>query len=159
MDTETILRRQIAELRSLLDLSYARERSLVTSVNGLMFLREGASIAPDREAKAIEIDTQVRETMQSLTEKPVPNHGLFADYARLAAEHAAVMHLNATLNAKLQQTSDYLNKVVQDTNEIRLREIELNAKVEAVMRMLNRPDLLDAVTAAAKEHAQARRGS
>lgn len=159
MDTETILRRQIAELRSLLDLSYARERSLITLVNGLMFLREGAALAPDKESKAIEIDAQVRETMQSLTATPVPNHGLFADYARLAAEHAAAMHMNATLNENLRKSSDYLNKVVQDANAIRLREIELNAKVEAITRMLNRPDLIETVTAAAKEHAQARRGS
>lgn len=158
MDTETILRRQIAELRALLDLSYARERALITSVNGLLFLREGAALAPDREQKAAEIEGQVRETLRGLTEQPVPNHGLFADYARLAADHAAAMHLNATLNAKVNQLSDYVNKVVQASNDARLREIESEAKVEALTRLLNRPDLVEAVMDAARAHAQSRRG-
>jgi hypothetical protein len=156
MDTETLLRRNVAELRSLLDLSYSRERALIEHVSALMFLLEGAAVAPDRVAKQTEIVEATKATLASLVQQPVPNHGLFADYARLSAEHRAAMTLNATLNATLTAAQQQVAGTTVELNGLRLRIMEADAMREAVVALLNRPDLTDAVTNAARELIRAR---
>ena len=152
MDTETLLRRNVAELRSLLDLSYARERALVEHASAFLFLLEGAAVAPDRVAKQAEIVEAAKATLASLTQQPVPNHGLFADYARLSAEHRAAMVLNATLTSAQQQVAS----TTVELNGLRLRVMEAEAMRDAVVSLLNRPDLTESVTNAARDLIRAR---
>jgi hypothetical protein len=156
MDTETLLRRNVAELRSLLDLSYARERALVEHVTAFLFLLEGAAVAPDRVTKQPEITEAAKATLTSLAQQPVPNHGLFADYARLSAEHRAAMVLNATLNATLTSAQQQVSNTTVELNSLRLRVMESDAMRDAVVSLLNRPDLTDAVTNAARDVIRAR---
>lgn len=156
MDTETLLRRNVAELRSLLDLSYARERALVEHASAFLFLLEGAAVAPDRVAKQAEIVEAAKATLASLTQQPVPNHGLFADYARLSAEHRAAMVLNATLNATLTSAQQQVASTTVELNGLRLRVMEAEAMRDAVVSLLNRPDLTESVTNAARDLIRAR---
>jgi hypothetical protein len=156
MDTETLLRRNVAELRSLLDLSYARERALVEHVTAFLFLLEGAAVAPDRVAKQTEIVDAAKATLTALVQQPVPNHGLFADYARLSAEHRAAMTLNAALNATLTSAQQQVANTTVELNGLRLRVMEADAMRDAVAALLNRPDLTDAVTNAARDVIRAR---
>lgn len=159
MDDATLLRRNVAELRSLLDLSYSRERALVSHVATLLNLLDGAAVAPDRSVELEPAVAAAKETLKSLQQYPVPNHGLFADYARVAAEHRAAMSLNATLNATLNQAQQQVTTTTVELNALRLRVLEAEAVREAISKMLNRPDLVDPVAAAVRELMQARAGA
>ena len=160
MDTETLLRRNVAELRSLLDLSYARECRLVEAVKALQFLLEGAAVAPARVDEQANIVAKVAETLRSLTDRPVPNHGLFVDYARQAAELKAAAVLNGTLNSALNTALNTAQQQVAtltaDANNLRLRVMEAEAVRDAVVALLNRRDLTDSIEASVKALVQAR---
>ena len=159
MDDATLLRRNVAELRSLLDLSYSRERALISHVATLLNLLDGAAVAPDRAAELEPAVAAAKETLKSLQQYPVLNHGLFADYARVSAEHRAAMTLNATLTATLNQAQQQVTTTTVELNSLRLRVLEAEAVREAISKMLNRPDLIDPVTAAVRELMQARAGA
>lgn len=156
MDTETLLRRNVAELRSLLDLSYARECRLVEAVKALQFLLEGAAVAPARVDEQANIVAKVAETLRSLTDRPVPNHGLFVDYARQAAELKAAAVLNGTLNSALNTAQQQVATLTADANNLRLRVMEAEAVRDAVVALLNRRDLTDSIEASVKALVQAR---
>jgi len=156
MDNETILQRRVAELRSLLDLSYARERGLVEQVQGLLFLLEGAACAPDRQERVQTITDGARAALGALAHAPVPNHGLFADYARLAAEFRAAQLVNATLNGALNNAQGQVAAMTIRANDLSLRVMEADAQRDAVAALLSRPDLVEPVTTAARDLARAR---
>lgn len=156
MDTETLLRRNVAELRALLDLSYARERALVDSLRGFQFLHEGAAIAPDREAKAKSICATAEKLLRELTESPLPNHGLFADYARVSAEHKAALSLNAALNQTLTNAIKQTGDLHSQVHALHARVMEAEASRDAVVVLLNRADLTDTVIAAVRDLVKSR---
>jgi hypothetical protein len=156
MDTETLLRRNVAELRSLLDLSYARECRLIEAVKALQFLLEGAAIAPARVDEQANIVAKVAETLRSLTDRPVPNHGLFVDYARQTAELKAAAVLNGTLNSALNAAQQQVATLTADANNLRLRVMESEVVRDAIVALLNRRDLTDSIEASVKALVQAR---
>lgn len=156
MDTETLLRRNVAELRSLLDLSYARECRLIEAVKALQFLLEGAAVAPARVDEQANIVAKVADTLRSLADRPVPNHGLFVDYARQAAELKAAAVLNGTLNSALNAAQQQVAATTADANNLRLRVLEAEAVRDAVVALLNRRDLTDSIEASVRALVQAR---
>jgi hypothetical protein len=125
-------------------------------VRALQFLLEGAAVAPARVDEQANITATVTETLRSLADKPVPNHGLFADYARLSAELRGVMTLNAALNQALGRVQQELATATVQANDLRLRVLEAEAQRDAVTSLLSRPDLTDAVTSAARDLVRAR---
>lgn len=156
MDTLTLLSRNVAELRSLLDLSYSRERALVDAVKGLLFLHEGAAVAPDRQPRVSETLEQVNATLRRLSDHPVPNHGLFAAFALVSAEHRAFSRLNATLTNALNTAQQRLADATVQTNNSLLRALEAEAVRDAVVELVSRPDLTDTVIAAVTELVRSR---
>lgn len=156
MDTETLLRRNVSELRALLDLGYARERALATAANGLLFLLENAAVAPDRQGKVEEITKDAKSALELLTKPPIPNHGLLVEYARLSAERDGLASVNASLVRSRNDAQQVVASAAVARHEMHVRAMEAEAQRDALVALLRRPDLSDAVMAAARDLVRAR---
>ena len=96
MEPDTKSRRAHLELRALLDISYGRERALISSINALLWLTEGAAFAAEKQGEASQAVAHAKEALASAAKASTPNHGLFLQHLLLAAEvEAARQHIQS----------------------------------------------------------------
>lgn len=145
------LRHKVAELRSLLDLSYARERALLDACNGLLFLTAGAAVAPDRQDKQEKITTDARAAVELVNAHPVQNHGLMLAFYNLQAERVAqdtVIDRLREVNSELLSRVTSLTRDVADTG-VRLQLAEETARQVGVL--VGAPAMADRVRAVVEQ--------
>lgn len=153
---EMLARRTIIELRTLLDLSYARERQLATALTKLLLACEGAAFAPEKSGDVSTTIAEANSALEALRQTPVPNHGLFTDYARLAAELSAARKLNQSLNGTLDVANRANTELHDRARDMQQRLIEAEATRDAVVSLLNKPEMADVVMRSAVDLARAR---
>lgn len=137
-----LLRRNVAQMRAFLDLSYARERALLDACQGLRFLLEGAAVAPDRQARQEEIKAKASAAVGAVFSPPALDHGLLISYMKLQARVLAqegVIHALRT---------DLLTKVAKLGRDLTDAGINLQVEVETgqqLARMVGVPEMADRV--------------
>lgn len=138
----SLLRRNVAEMRALLDLGYARERALLESCKGLLFLLEGAAVAPDKQDKQEKILVDARKAAAAMFVHPALNHGLLFSFLTLQARSLAQ-------DGVIQQLrGDLLSHVSKFGSELSDAGVKLQIEQEIgrnLARLVGAPELADRV--------------
>lgn len=146
-----LLRHNVAEMRSLLDLSYARERALLDACNGLLFLLVGAAVAQDRQDRQEKITADARAAVELVHTRPVQNHGLMLTFYNLQAQceaQSAVIDRLREVNAELLARVTSLTREVADVG-VRLQLAEETARQVGVL--VGAPGMADRVRAVVEQ--------
>lgn len=157
MEPDTKNRRAQLELRALLDISYGRERALLTALNALMWLSEGAAFAPDRQAEAASAMSAARDAIDAAARSATPNHGLLLGYLTLTAEHEALRAHTNTLTDLLRTASEELARVRVEIESASAQRDEAVAVARKLAEVMGNPEMAQRIADAVHQLTQARR--
>ena len=147
---ETLLRRNVSELRALLDLSYDRERLLANALIAVLRLCEGAAFAPDRQELSGKILDDAKQALAELQARPVINRGLFSAHLNSAVAITALQASRDFLLSELKQARDILATMRHQAAEQNATIVELRAMPWALAEVLEDPELRERVAAKVK---------
>lgn len=109
----------VQDLRALLDLSYLRERRLLSALTSLLKVTDGAAFSPALEPLVLPAVKEANDAIAELNRTPIRNHGMFAEHTRVCAELKGMQIVNERLRDMLSRQAGMMVRTQDET--IRLR--------------------------------------